>query len=514
MERVNLGVNRMGIVNRGLIDADIGRLSVDPGDANVDGLGSDLHNTGVLRASNGGFLRLENGTFRNDGQIEAISGGVVELDRFATVVGGTLTTDANPGSAIVVTQTGVVLDDVTNTGRLTINNSFDPVLTGTITNNGTVVQNDLGSLTDIRIEWRHHSQWKWDLDDVQQRQTTVGSAIPPAWKWSPKESGHTIEGRGRFGFDSLGLHNRGSIIANHPGRLTIDPSDVDLGQGADVVNDGIMEAQNGGTLALEGGLFHNNTTLRARNDSFVALRANAHVRGGTFATNGSGRISVEQQGVVLEDVTLASGSQMQIANSFDPVLQGTLTNLGNVLQTTSEVSPTSASQGMSCSTEMARGRCPIAITTAGWVTETEPSSSPMIPSIRFVASDNSVLMPSMSSTGVPSVPNSGTLTLDPSDGTLGPQGDAGFVNQDLLQAANGGTLRLQAGRYQNNDTIQALDASMVVLASGVPRAWRYLLHRGYWRSCHCGPSPIGRHSAGHRRPHDGCQTVLTQSWRE
>ena len=95
----SIGDNRMALTNRGAITANqITPLIIDPVDS------SPVVNAGALQATNGGLLRLQNGTVTNfegttPGLIQAVdnpagTGSIVELSN-ATVVGGTLQTTGN-----------------------------------------------------------------------------------------------------------------------------------------------------------------------------------------------------------------------------------------------------------------------------------------------------------------------------------------------------------------------------------------------------------------------------------
>ena len=92
----SFGLNEIGIVNQvaGVIDANVSGLGLDL-DPNA---AVGLTNQGILRASNGGILRLSGnggGGFNNSGTIEARSGGAVQFQGAVVTSSGTVDVDSN-----------------------------------------------------------------------------------------------------------------------------------------------------------------------------------------------------------------------------------------------------------------------------------------------------------------------------------------------------------------------------------------------------------------------------------
>ncbi len=76
----NIGMNAMGLTNRGIIDANQSLLlTINPTNTET------VYNEGTLRASGGGGLKLTDGTFTNTGIIEATNGSTFTVDSFATL---------------------------------------------------------------------------------------------------------------------------------------------------------------------------------------------------------------------------------------------------------------------------------------------------------------------------------------------------------------------------------------------------------------------------------------------
>ncbi len=457
-----VGTDGLGIINQGVIDANLAgnRLVIDPGDANVDGSGADVLNSNLLRASNDGFLRLQGGVFNNaSGTIRATQAAEVELDNGATIIGGSLSTDADPNSLLRVNGQNVTLRDVTLSGKLAIDNAFDPILLGTFTNNGQVSQNDLGSLTDVKLsgDVTVNGNGTWTMSNSNNNRwygLTTGTEV------LTNGSNHTIAGGGRLGDGGMGLRNNGKINANN-GTLTIAPSDVDLGIGADVVNNGTLEANAGGTLRLSGGLFQNNNRIIAGNGSAVNLNGGVHLSDGNLATSGTG-IFVVDGPATLDDVTLTLGSRLRINNAQDPILVGTITNRGQIdqndlgsltdIQISGDV--TLAGEGIWTMSTSTNNRW------YGLVSGDETLTNGVGHTIQgrgqigtnFLRITNQGLIDA----------NNGSLLVDPSDAG---SGVAAVVNAGTLRASGGGTLTLAGaggGEFSNPGIIEALDGSTVV----------------------------------------------------
>ncbi len=364
-----------------------------------------------------------------------------------------------PNSFVRVNGNNVTLRDVTLSGKLAIDNSHDPILAGTFTNNGQVNQNDLGSLTDVKLSGNVtvNGNGTWSMTNSNNNRwygLTTGTEV------LTNGINHTIAGGGRLGDGSMGLRNHGKINANN-GTLTITPSDVDLGNGADVVNDGTLEANAGGTLRLSGGLFQNNNRIIAGNASAVNLSGGVHLRDGNLATSGTG-IFVVDGPATLEDVTLNLGSQLRINNAQDPILVGTITNRGQIDQN---------DLGSLTDIQISGD-----VTLAGDGTWTMSASTNnrwygLVSGEETLTNGSGHTVQGRGQLGVGSLritnrglmnANNGSLVLDPSDAGTGV---AAMVNEGTLRAAGGGTLTLSGsggGEFSNTGIIEALDASSVV----------------------------------------------------
>ena len=259
----SLGTNELAIVNRsgGLIDANVFNgtvglaLVVDP--RAIDG----LINLGVMRASSGGILLLTGnggGGFTNTGgTISALTGSEVQLTSGASITGGTLST---VGTGILRNLNTATLTSLTNAGTFIANNASTTTLNGALVNSGSISINSTGSFTDLLLG-SNVTLSGGGIVNLVNADRVRGSGILT-------NTNNTIQGEtsnsGSLGTNEIGLVNQagGVISANVSGlTLNVDPN---LANG--LVNQGTMQAINGGILLLNGnggGTFTNSGTIKA-----------------------------------------------------------------------------------------------------------------------------------------------------------------------------------------------------------------------------------------------------------
>jgi len=127
-----LGANSTSVrVNaQGIVDANVALevLEIDPGDSN------NVVNQGILRATNGGLLRLkESGINNTNGTILAGNGSLVELQEVA-IFGGELT-----GSGVIKGIGTVTLEEpIANRGNYVVGNGASTLLDGRLNNEGQI----------------------------------------------------------------------------------------------------------------------------------------------------------------------------------------------------------------------------------------------------------------------------------------------------------------------------------------------------------------------------------------
>ncbi|MBI1370019.1 MAG: choice-of-anchor D domain-containing protein [Planctomycetes bacterium] len=453
-----IGTGTIGLINNGTIIANnnsSNRLFINPGDADVDGLGSDVRNAGLMQADNNGILQLVGGVFNNNGgTIKAINDGEVELAGGATIFGGSLATDSGNNSFIRIVGNTVRLRDITLTtgSSMIINNDIDPQFEGLITLNGSLLQNSAGNSTDVHIVGNSTvtGTGVWTMSNsIQNRifSDTPTDVLTIA-------SGFKIQGAGQLGINSLGIINNGLIDANVSSTLTIDPSI------ANVINNSTLRASAGGSLQLTGGTFTNNGDIEAQDMSVVNLLSGATIVGGNFKTSGSGSINITQNLVTIQNATLTAGSTLNIANDIDPIFTGMFTNNGSVHQNSGGNTTDVRIDGDTTFT--GNGTWTMSNTTANRMFAFNNANDVLTNAAgHTIQGAGQIGANSMGliNNGLIIANVSNTLTIDPSAGP-------GVVNNNILRASAGGTLQLADGTFTNNSTIEALDGSVVNLLAG------------------------------------------------
>jgi hypothetical protein len=344
-----LGVNNMKLTNQGMIDANIAGMTMV-----VDPNSSGAVNTGTMRATNGGILRLQGGTITNaGGLIRALDGSTVELvggggTNGTTISGGTLASEGTGTVQTVSGDSGVVLENVTLAAgsRFQFGTNLDATLRGTFTNHGTVEQSSSGTATtqiliDGDVLLTGTGTWMMNNHPNNYfRGTANGFDFT-------NDSQHTIQGSGDIGNFSNNLVNNGTIIANQATPLQL--SSPNLGT---VTNNGTLRAANGATLNVNLGVLgtiDNQGTVEALNGSNVTYLPSATatnnmagvLTGGTWravAIGGGATITLRGNNITriaidTEVVLSGAGSVVQVAATpIDATLttnDGTLRILDN-----------------------------------------------------------------------------------------------------------------------------------------------------------------------------------------
>ena len=321
----SFGNNEIGIVNQsgGVIDANVPGLSlnVDPNSA----LG--LANTGIMQASNGGLLLLNGngggGVDNAGGTITALDGSQVQLINGMVITGGTLTTT---GTGTINNLNTATLISLTNTGTFVGNNNSTTTLIGNMTNPGTILLNSVANFTDLALNGNVTLTGRGTVS-LANFARVLGSGILT-------NVDNLIEGNatagGSLGANAIGLINQtaGVINSNNSGLvLNVDPNSAN-----GLINQGLMEASNGGILLLTGngggGFANTGGVITAVDGSEVQLTNSVSITGGTLSTSGSG---------VIRNLDNATLNSLTIANIFignnnsTTTISGTITNTGTIL---------------------------------------------------------------------------------------------------------------------------------------------------------------------------------------
>lgn len=318
-------------VNTGLIDANFSGIPLI-----LDALPAvkTLYNSGFLRASDGGRLRIQGGNStvpsgviqNSGGTIQALDGSLVEL--YSLDIRNGIFTTSGSGS-IEVTGRNVTVKTVTNNGLLKVNDGQQLTLAGSITNNGTLRLDATNANTELFITGPASDDYGIDGDGTLELTHATRSAIRSVGAGLINGPEHRIRGTGLLqGIKRI--TNWGLVDAD----VAASPLKITSTASGSIGNTGVMRARNGATLDINGAndsspLSFNNAggLLEAQDGSLVQLSYTT-LTGGTLSTSGSGVIRLPTSVTAIG--SLENLGKLDIRGSTT-LLGGTLTNNGTML---------------------------------------------------------------------------------------------------------------------------------------------------------------------------------------
>ncbi len=457
-----IGVGYIALDNKGTISANLNsanRLEIS------GALG--VTNTGTMQASNGGFLRLSNGTFTNTGGlIQALTGSVVELNG-AAINGGTLATS---GSGIIQNlNTATLNGPIALNGTFTANNNTTTYIAGTFTNNGQMSITSTVNYTDLYLND--------DTTLTGNGTLTLGDSpynriYGVSGKTLTNDTNHTIQGAGQIGVGYIGLDNKGTIVSNASNTLQIYPGSP----GA--TNSGVMKATVG-TLQLYGGTFTNTGMIQALNGTTVQMDGGAIVNnaGGTITTSGAGStIEIKNGTVNGGTLTINTGGNLNVTgvatlnNLLNFTNSGTFTMANNSTTYTAGTFTNNGQMMLSSTVNFTNLYLNDDTTLTGNGTLTlgdSPNNRIYGISGKTLTNDTNHTIQGAGQIGVGYIglDNKGTISANlNSANRLEVSAAVGVTNTGTMQASNSGFLRLSNGTFNNSGgLIQALTGSVVEL---------------------------------------------------
>jgi fibronectin-binding autotransporter adhesin len=288
---------------------------------------ASITNAGLMEASSGAELLIQSPTDNDGGNITA-NGGTVVVEN--TITGGLLSTK-NGGT--MESGTNAALDSVTiSTGTTYVTNGIGTGILGTITNGGTILNNDGGSLgvgtsdtPNATLQGGGTVTLAWSSGGAQ---TNISAAS--GGNATLTNVNNTIRGNGLIGVGYLTLVNdaKGVIDATAAAglnnTLTLDT--------VATTNQGLMEASSGAELLIQSPVTNTGGNITANGGTVVVENT---ITGGTLNTVNGG--TMESEGYVALDgstsagaVTISKGSTYTFTASEDNVtdMKGTITNEG------------------------------------------------------------------------------------------------------------------------------------------------------------------------------------------
>jgi hypothetical protein len=492
------GLNNTIITNNGLISANVnsGTLGLDldasggnGGVGNGNGFGTSgnagLYNTAIIQATNHGLLTIEGGLYENSatGVIQATNFGTVALEGDARILNGTLTSDAT--STITAASSGTdYLQNVTlSTGsRLDVTNNTFVAINGSITNDGTITVNDASRLfSENNGNVAYNGTGTIVLDNSRNYAQIYGNGIITFG------SGQTVRGSGQVGANNAVIVNNGLISADVAGGgIALDASGGNGGVGAgngvgtdlnsSLLNNSIIQAT-GSTLTILDGLYENSATgvIQATNFGTVALEGDARILNGTLTSDATSTITAASSGTdYLQNVTLSTGSRLDVTNNTFVAINGSITNDGTI--TVNDASRL-FNEGGGAVTYTGTGTITLDDTAgyaqiygaAGLITfgaGQTVNGSGQIGLNGSIIVNNGLISGNISGRNLDIDPSGGNGGVGAGNG-VGTDGNSAFYNTGIVQSANGGTTTLESGLYENSatGTFAALTGSTTVMGN-------------------------------------------------
>jgi len=241
---MNVGGTNTLLTNNGLIDATLSS------GITLQLFGTDNFNTGTLRASAGSTLTILSSSLDNTGGEILADAGTVFISG-STIVNG-LFRDAN-GGTLRISGPSVLTDPTIDAATLRVNNDVDPVLQGTLQNDGVLSVESGGSFTQILLNT--------PIVTLSGSGTAIGSNTQvnlftsvTAVRRLINGPDHTISGSFNIGSNNTELTNQGRIVSNTSAGLTIDVN-------SDFKNEGVLEVSGAGAMTIAPGPFVNTGTV-------------------------------------------------------------------------------------------------------------------------------------------------------------------------------------------------------------------------------------------------------------
>ncbi len=318
--------NESSFINNGtLIQEGSSALIINPEDT------ANFVNNNSMQANGTGGITLNDGTFTNNTAINVATGSNLTLTSAnTTIVGGDLTTAGTGEIRTTTSTTGATLDNVrlTSGSNLVSNNSNDWRIQNGFVNDGTVSMNSSGSSTDLEFVGSQTTSGNGEIvlsNNFQNRIRASAGAV--STEVLTIGANQVIRGADQIGANSGGIINNGTIRQQGTIALTLDPGTPDF------TNNNVLRAEGTGGITLNIGTFNNNTEIEVLAGSNLTFASSdTVVVGGDLTTVGTGDIRTTQSsvGAILDNVRLASGSNIVSNNAQDWRIRNGFVNDGTI----------------------------------------------------------------------------------------------------------------------------------------------------------------------------------------
>ncbi len=342
----NLGNGNLTFVNekKGVVNANNAAISGSTGVLALNANGG-VTNAGLIEDTGTAGLAINStNVYQSSTGIIAAKGAGAHVDlNSSNIVGGKLLTT---GTGVIQTTSGISQLDgldsgaITNAGKLLINNATDLNVMGVLNNTGSISETSTGNTTEFRLNsWMVTLQGGGTLT-LSDNANNYILAVTSSFQTFDNVD-NTISGAGDIGNGGMQFVNGGTVNATG----TTAQLQVNLGfAGSGINNAGALwEATGAAGLLITNGLFTNNGTVQALNNSSVTYSSSAAdlnlvagmLTGGIWKAiaTGSGTSTVSLSGGPITtdaaSITISgAGSVFQAGNgSTYSTLESTLTTI-------------------------------------------------------------------------------------------------------------------------------------------------------------------------------------------
>jgi fibronectin-binding autotransporter adhesin len=413
-------------------------------------------NAGLMEATNGGTLTMNNGTWTNTGTIQAAAGSSVVLNSNVSITGGTLES-IGTGTVISAANQDVFLTGLTLAGTFDIQNNNATEINGTITNNGVINLQGTGNTTELYVTGAGTGTATLAGTGSIVLGTGGGNQFSGVGGTSLIID-QNVSGVGNIGAGVLTLTNNSTIDANISPTVSTAPLYIQAGAGG-MANNSILEATNGGNLTLTGGTITNGShgiiealgADSSGNASTVILTSGVTVSGGTLTTTGAGVIAVEANNTAYL-TTLTNSGTLNVQNNGQIDSTGTITNNGTI--TLQAAGNTTYFYSPNATTLTGTGTLVLSSTNGQYSGFVDMPGG---------LTNNSTIT-GAGALGSGPFTNNGTVNANVNGQTLNMSGFTSATNTKTLEASGGGTLEFNGSSWNNaGGTITAQANSSVEL---------------------------------------------------
>ncbi len=439
-----IGLNSIDIVNQptgSILAQGSAGLHLDPP--------TSMTNLGTLGAVSGGHLFLSYAAFNLASPAVAQDGGIVYLNGGSFT--GTISSEGTGYCRLYTFGGTSVLNDLTNTGRLDLPNDNDAMVTGTLTNAGTINMLSVGNGTDLYIASPVTLTGAGSIVMSNSTENRIYDASGDRGFEFTNRS--TIVGSGQIGLNTLKLANEptGTIAAVGATGLYIDPAES-------MTNNGTLRADPGSRVEFRHSTYIFNTPAVAMDGGQIAFNGGSY--SGSIDTQGAGVCRVISHGGSTVFDNVINLGLLELLNDHDVTIVNTLNNQGRV----DLRSGGNATDMYIASNVSLFGGGTITMTNSGGNQIFDPSGDR---GFTFTNVDNTISGAgrfSNNTINIVNQPAGSIIATLPAGFEIDPS--ASFTNHGVLRAESGSYLNFSHAAYNFVAPAVAGDGALVYLTSG------------------------------------------------